>query len=66
MDDSQLSDLRIGQTIVDSDTVFQDREFRKNILGVVKGKFFFIMSIFEFGGGIGFLGRDVQNSGGST
>lgn len=41
MDDSQLSDLRIGQTMVDSGTVFQDREFQKIIWGVRKGKNFF-------------------------
>lgn len=38
MDVSQLTDLRIGQTMVDSGAVFQDNEFRKNILGVGKGK----------------------------
>lgn len=38
MDVSQLCDLRIRQTMVDNGAVFQDREFRKNILGVEKGK----------------------------
>lgn len=40
MDDSQLSDLRIEQTVVDSCTVFQEREFGKNILVVRKEKVF--------------------------
>lgn len=38
LDDSQLSNLRIEQTMVDSGTVFQEREFRKNILVVRKDK----------------------------
>lgn len=46
MDVSQLTDLRIGQTMVDSGAVFQDSEFRKNILGVGKGKKIIIVSIF--------------------
>lgn len=41
MDNSQLSDLRIEQTMVNGGTVFQDREFRRNILGVGKDKVLF-------------------------
>lgn len=40
MDNSQLSDLRIEQTMVDSGTVFQERKFRKIILMVRKDKVF--------------------------
>lgn len=38
MVESQLSDLRIGQTMVDSGIVFQDRKFRRTVLGVEKDK----------------------------
>lgn len=69
MDNSQLSDLRIEQTMVNGGTVFKDREFRRNILGVGKDKVLFcfvFISIFELGGSVGHPGSDVQNSECST
>lgn len=60
MYESQLSDSRIGQTMIDNGIIFQDSEFRRNILSVQKNQVF-IMNIFEFG-----IGVDVQNSGCST
>lgn len=38
--------LRIEQTMVNGGTVFQDREFRRNILGVGKDKVLFCFVLF--------------------
>lgn len=36
MDNSQLSDFKVGQIMADNGTIFKDGEFFTNILGVEK------------------------------
>lgn len=43
MDNSQLSDLKIGQITADRGTVFKDRELWRNILGVKDKEVVFLL-----------------------